>query len=68
MSKVEGRGPIDPPLCPLVTFFTLCLLELRKNTLSYHEYSSFEYVRFFNKLRFIGIFRLIFDQGPEGMF
>ena len=30
MSKVEGRGPIDPPppLCPRVTFFTLCLLGL----------------------------------------
>ena len=28
MSKVEGRGPIDPPLCLCVTFFTLCLLGL----------------------------------------
>ena len=30
MSKVEGRGPIDPPppLCLRVTFFTSCLLGL----------------------------------------
>ena len=32
MSKVEGRGPIDPPLplCLRVTFFTLCLLGLKE--------------------------------------
>ena len=26
LSKVDGRGPIDPPLCLRLTFFTLCLL------------------------------------------
>ena len=33
MSKVEGRGPIDPPppsLMPSCNFFTLCLLGLKK--------------------------------------
>ena len=29
VSKVKGRGPIDPPPCLRVTFFTLCLLGLR---------------------------------------
>ena len=29
VSKVEGRGPIGPPLCLRVTFFTLCLLGLK---------------------------------------
>ena len=53
MSKVEGRGPIDPPppplclrvtfftLCLRVTFFTVCLLGLSTSKGSVTSFSSY---------------------------